>query len=194
MILNDSRIRELCDGTGWSKRMIVPYHQHLVREEGTIKVISYGQSSFGYDIRVGNEFKIFTNIDNPVIDPKAFDADNFVDRENYEPGSFVLIPPNSFALCASFETIDMPDDVMAICIGKSSYARCGIIVNVTPIEPGWRGTITIEISNTTPNPAKIYVREGIAQLVFFRGERPSTTYAERKGKYQGQSGITLPLV
>lgn len=165
--------------------MIEPFEPAQVRE-GTI---SYGVSSYGYDIRVAPDFKVFTNVHNVVVDPKAFDDRSFVDVEADE----CLIPPNSFALARTVEYFRIPRDVLVICLGKSTYARCGIIVNVTPLEPTWEGHLTLEISNTTPLPAKIYANEGIAQLIFFRGvEEPEVAYADRKGKYQGQEGVTLP--
>ena len=154
-------------------------------------VISYGVTSYGYDVRVGRKFKVFTNVYSSVVDPKKFDASSFVDIE----GDFCLIPPNSFALAETVEHLEIPRDILAICVGKSTYARCGIIVNVTPLEPEWRGKITIEISNTTPLPAKIYSGEGIAQIVFFRADALcNVSYADKKGKYQDQKGLTLPFV
>ncbi|MBE3599484.1 MAG: dCTP deaminase [Limnochordaceae bacterium] len=154
------------------------------------RVISYGLSSFGYDLRVAREFKIFTNVNSSIVDPKHFDPGAFVDFE----GDVCIIPPNSFALARSVEYLRIPEDVVCITLGKSTYARCGIIVNITPAEPGWRGYLTIEISNTTPLPARIYAGEGIAQMLFFRGERPAVTYSSRQGKYQDQQGIVLPRV
>lgn len=162
-------------------------------EEGIHRpgVISYGVSSYGYDVRVGRHFKIFTNVHNVVVDPKNFSEASFVDYE----ADHCIIPPNSFALAETMEYFEIPRDVLAICVGKSTYARCGIIVNVTPLEPEWRGRVTLEISNTTPLPAKIYSNEGIAQLIFLRGEAVcDTSYADKKGKYQDQFGITLPKV
>jgi dCTP deaminase len=154
-------------------------------------VISYGLSSYGYDVRVGRKFKVFTNVYGALIDPKNFNPSAFVDIE----GDSCIIPPNSFALAETVETFEIPRDVLATCLGKSTYARCGIIVNVTPLEPEWRGKITIEISNTTPLPAKIYANEGIAQILFFRAEAVcKTSYADKKGKYQDQKGLTLPFV
>ena len=154
-------------------------------------VISYGLSSYGYDVRVGRKFKVFTNVYGTLIDPKNFDPSAFVDIE----GDSCVILPNSFALAETVETFEIPRDVLATCLGKSTYARCGIIVNVTPLEPEWRGKITIEISNTTPLPAKIYANEGIAQILFFRAEAVcKTSYADKKGKYQDQKGLTLPFV
>jgi dCTP deaminase len=161
--------------------------------EGTPRtgVISYGVTSYGYDVRVGRKFKVFTNARCAVVDPKHFDPASFVDIE----GDFCLIPPNSFALAETVEHFEIPRDVLAICVGKSTYARCGIIVNVTPLEPEWRGRVTIEISNTTPLPAKIYSGEGIAQILFLRAEATcNISYADKKGKYQDQTGLTLPFV
>jgi dCTP deaminase len=153
--------------------------------------ISYGCSSYGYDVRVGRHFKVFTNVHGAVVDPKNFSQNAFVDIE----GDYCLIPPNSFALAETVEYLEIPRDVLAICVGKSTYARCGIIVNVTPLEPEWRGRITLEISNTTPLPAKIYANEGIAQIVFLRTEAVcQKSYADKKGKYQDQQGLTLPFV
>lgn len=154
-------------------------------------VVSYGLSSYGYDIRVSDEFKIFTNINSTVVDPKNFDPANLVEYK----GDVCIVPPNSFALAATIEYFKMPRDVLAICLGKSTYARCGIIVNVTPFEPEFEGHITIEISNTTPLPAKIYANEGIAQVLFLQGdEMCETSYKDKAGKYQGQKGITLPKI
>jgi len=154
-------------------------------------IVSYGVSSYGYDIRVADEFKIFTNVNSTVIDPKNFDEKNVVDFK----GDIAIIPPNSFALARTIEYFKMPADVLAICLGKSTYARCGIIVNVTPFEPEFEGHITIEISNTTPLPAKIYANEGIAQVLFLQGDEPcETTYKDKGGKYQSQEGITLPRI
>ena len=179
----DRWIREMSLKRG----MIEPF---VERCEGDA-IISYGLSSYGYDVRVGTEFKVFTNVNNSIVDPKAFHDDTFVDIES----DVCVVPPNSFALARTLEYFRIPEDVLTICVGKSTYARCGIIVNVTPFEPGWEGTVTLEISNTTPLPAKIYGGEGIAQVLFFRGtERCETSYADRSGKYQGQSGITLPRV
>jgi dCTP deaminase len=158
--------------------------------------ISYGVSSYGYDIRVGSVFKIFTNINSQIVDPKKFNEGSFVTIDTEKEGKdHVLIPPNSFALCETVETVSMPRDCLAICVGKSTYARCGIIVNVTPIEPEWRGKITLEISNTTPLPAKIYANEGVAQLLFLKGDQVcEISYADKSGKYQDQRGLTLPKV
>jgi dCTP deaminase len=162
-------------------------------EEGSLRpgVISYGVSSYGYDVRVGRHFKIFTNARCAVVDPKHFVRESFVDVD----GDHCLIPPNSFALAETVEYLEIPRDILAICIGKSTYARCGIIVNITPLEPEWRGKVTIEISNTTPLPAKIYAGEGIAQIVFLRAEGVCrTSYGDKRGKYQDQKGLTLPFV
>jgi dCTP deaminase len=163
----------------------------FVAESVRAGVISYGVTSYGYDVRVGRHFKIFTNARCAVVDPKNFDTASFVDIE----GDFCLIPPNSFALAETVEYLEIPRNCIGICVGKSTYARCGIIVNVTPLEPEWRGRVTIEISNTTPLPAKIYAGEGIAQILFLRGEAVCrTSYADKKGKYQDQKGLTLPFV
>ena len=154
-------------------------------------IISYGVTSYGYDVRVGRSFKVFTNVYGSTVDPKKFDPKSFVDIEADE----CVIPPNSFALAETVEYFDVPRDMLVICLGKSTYARCGIIVNVTPLEPEWRGRVTIEISNTTPLPAKIYANEGIAQLIFLKGDRVcATSYADKSGKYQDQRGLTLPRV
>ena len=153
--------------------------------------ISYGVSSYGYDIRVADEFKVFTNINNTVIDPKNFDPRSFVDVKT----DVCIVPPNSFALARTIEYFRIPRDVLTVCLGKSTYARCGIIVNVTPFEPEWEGTVTLEISNTTPLPAKIYANEGIAQVLFFQSDEPcEQSYADKKGKYQAQRGVTLPKI
>ena len=154
-------------------------------------VISFGVSSYGYDVRVGRKFKVFTDVYGAVVDPKGFNPRSFVDVED----DVCIIPPNSFALAETVETFEIPRDVLATCLGKSTYARCGIIVNVTPLEPEWRGKITIEISNTTPLPAKIYANEGIAQILFFKADEVcEKSYADKKGKYQDQRGLTLPFV
>ncbi|KOR31915.1 deoxycytidine triphosphate deaminase [Achromatium sp. WMS3] len=172
-----------------SYAMINPFEAIQVREYQDHKVVSYGVSSYGYDIRCADEFKIFTNVNSTIIDPKAFDHKSFVDFK----GDVCLIPPNSFALTRSLEHFRIPRNVLAICLGKSTYARCGIIVNVTPLEPEWEGYVTIEISNTSPLPAKIYANEGIAQLLFFESDEVCEhSYHDRQGKYQGQVGITLP--
>ncbi len=167
------------------QNMITPFEESQVREG----VISYGTSSYGYDIRVANEYKIFTNIYSAIVDPKNFDPRSMVDFV----GDVCVIPPNSFALARTVEYFKIPKNVLTICLGKSTYARCGIIVNVTPFEPEWEGFVTLEISNTTPLPAKIYSNEGIAQVLFFEGDGPcDITYAQKKGKYQGQQSIVLP--
>ncbi len=171
--------------------MISPFVNNQIKNIDNSKIISYGLSSYGYDIRVSNEFKIFTNTLNAIVDPKEFQADSFVSVTT----DICIIPPNSFALARSIEYFKIPRDVLTICLGKSTYARCGIIVNVTPFEPEWEGHVTLEISNTTPLPAKIYSYEGIAQVIFFQSsESCQVSYADRKGKYMGQTGITLPLI
>lgn len=165
--------------------MIQPFADRQVRDG----VISYGVSSFGYDIRVADDYKVFTDVFSVVVDPKNFDPKSFVDVK----GDHCIIPPRSFALARTLEYFRIPADVLVVCVGKSTYARCGIIVNVTPLEPEWEGHLTLEISNTTPLPAKIYSNEGLAQLLFFQGDEvPEVTYAMKKGKYQGQQGVTLP--
>ena len=180
-IKSDAWIRKMALEHG----MIEPFEDRQVREG----VVSYGLSSYGYDIRVADEFKVFTNINNTVIDPKNFDPSAFVDIK----ADICIVPPNSFALARTIEYFRIPRDVLTVCLGKSTYARCGIIVNVTPFEPEWEGTVTLEISNTTPLPAKIYANEGIAQVLFFRGEEePLVSYKDKAGKYQGQVGVTLP--
>ena len=179
----DRWIREMCR----RHRMIEPFEEKQIRAD----VISYGVSSYGYDIRIADEFKIFTNINTTIVDPKAFDPRSFVDYQ----GEVALIPPNSFALGRSVEYFKIPRNVLTICVGKSTYARCGIITNVTPFEPEWEGYVTLEINNTTPLPAKIYANEGIAQVLFFESDEAcETSYADRQGKYQGQQGIVLPTV
>jgi dCTP deaminase len=171
--------------------MIEPYEAGQVRSSNGEKVISYGTSSYGYDVRCAPEFKVFTNIHSATVDPKAFDERSFVDVV----GDVCVIPPNSFALAKTIEYFRIPRDVLAVCVGKSTYARCGIITNVTPFEPEWEGFVTLEISNTTPLPAKIYANEGIAQVLFFAGDDScETSYKDRKGKYQNQIGITTPRV
>lgn len=171
--------------------MIEPFVDHLVRySENGDKIVSYGLSSYGYDLRVANEFKVFTNVFNSLVDPKKFNDDAFVDIQTNQ----CVIPPNSFALARSVEYFRIPENVIAFCIGKSTYARCGVIVNVTPFEPGWQGYVTIEISNTTPLPVIIHAEEGIAQVVFFAGEKCDVSYADRKGKYMYQIGIVGPSV
>ena len=180
-VLSDKWIKEMVR----TYNMISPFEDKQVRDTK----ISYGLSSFGYDVRVTNEFKMFTNVNSEIIDPKNFKQNNFISKNGEE----CIIPPNSFVLSSTIEYFKIPEDVMVICLGKSTYARCGIIVNVTPLEPGWEGYVTLEFSNTTPLPAKIYANEGVAQFIFLKGnEKPDITYADRKGKYMKQSGVTLP--
>ena len=180
-IKSDKWIRRMAQ----EHRMIEPFSDRQVREG----VISYGVSSYGYDVRIARDFKIFTNINSTVIDPKNFDSRSFVDFA----GDVCVIPPNSFALARTVEYFRIPRDVLVVCLGKSTYARCGIIVNVTPLEPEWEGIVTLEVSNTTPLPAKIYANEGIAQMLFFQSDEPcEVSYADKKGKYQKQGGLTLP--
>ena len=165
--------------------MIEPFSERQVREG----VVSYGVSSYGYDVRIADEFKIFTNINSTIVDPKSFDPRSFVDFK----GEVCIIPPNSFALARTVEYFRIPRSVITVCVGKSTYARCGIIVNVTPFEPEWEGIVTLEVSNTTPLPAKIYANEGIAQVLFFESDEIcETSYADKKGKYQRQDSLTLP--
>jgi dCTP deaminase len=168
-------------------KMIEPFEEKLTRDG----VISYGLSSYGYDARVSNEFKIFTNIDSAIVDPKDFSNKGFVDRKT----DVCIIPPNSFVLAHTVEYFRIPRDVLVICVGKSTYARCGIIVNVTPLEPEWEGHVTLEFSNTTPLPAKIYANEGACQFLFFKGDNVcEVSYADRSGKYMKQQGVTLPRI
>ncbi len=186
-VLSDTQIRELVS--------IEPFAGNEKRRG----VVSYGVSSYGYDVRVGTKFKVFTNATSggtAIVDPKNFTNDLFLTIDTAESGrDHIIIPPNSFALAETVETISVPRDVLAICVGKSTYARCGIIVNVTPLEPEWRGKVTIEISNTTPLPAKIYANEGIAQMIFLKADRVcAVSYADKGGKYQDQAGLTLPMV
>ena len=167
--------------------MISPFEEKQVRSDK----ISFGVSSYGYDARVSDEFKIFTNVNSEIVDPKNFKLTSFVSKKSSE----CIIPPNSFVLASTIEYFKIPEDVLVICLGKSTYARCGIIVNVTPLEPGWEGHVTLEFSNTTPLPAKIYANEGVSQFIFLKGnETPEVTYADRKGKYMRQKGVTLPKV
>lgn len=171
--------------------LIEPFVDGQVRSQEKERIVSFGLSSYGYDLRVAEEFKVFTNVYNTIVDPKDFREDSFVDIV----GKTCLIPPNSFALARSVERFKIPRNVLAICVGKSTYARCGIIVNVTPFEPGWEGYVTLEISNTTPLPAKIYAGEGLAQVLFFyAAEGCEVSYADRKGKYMGQTKITYPCI
>jgi dCTP deaminase len=182
-IQSDKWIRNMAK----SHEMINPFEENQIRDNK----ISYGLSSYGYDARVSNEFKIFTNINSEVVDPKNFKKSNFISKKVSE----CIIPPNSFVLASTVEYFKIPNDIMVICLGKSTYARCGIIVNVTPLEPGWEGYVTLEFSNTTPLPAKIYANEGAAQFIFLKGnEKPEITYADRDGKYMKQKGVTLPKI
>ena len=184
-IKSDKWIKEMAEGHG----MIEPFQYDQVKKNGKGSIVSFGTSSYGYDVRCSNEFKIFTNINSSFVDPKAFDEQSFVDVKS----DVCIIPPNSFVLARTVEKFKIPNDVLVICLGKSTYARCGIIVNVTPLEPGWEGYVTLEFSNTTPLPAKIYANEGVAQFIFLKGnEKPEVTYADRDGKYMGQTGVTLP--
>ena len=182
-VLSDKWITKMVKSQG----MIKPF----VSKQSRKGKISFGLSSYGYDARVSKEFKIFTNVNSGVVDPKVFKKESFVTKIGKE----CIIPPNSFALARTVEYFKIPDNVLVICLGKSTYARCGIIVNVTPLEPGWEGHVTLEFSNTTPLPAKIYANEGVAQFIFIKGnEIPKVSYADRKGKYMGQKGVTLPKV
>ncbi|MEY4376218.1 MAG: hypothetical protein RJB26_768 [Pseudomonadota bacterium] len=181
----DHWIRRMSEQHG----MIEPFEPGQVRARDGQKIVSYGTSSYGYDVRCSREFKIFTNINSTIVDPKAFDPQSFVDVE----ADVCIIPPNSFALARTVEYFRIPRSVLTVCLGKSTYARCGIIVNVTPLEPEWQGHVTLEFSNTTPLPAKIYANEGVAQMLFFESDEVcGTSYADRGGKYQGQVGVTLP--
>ena len=184
-IKSDKWIRRMAE----EHRMIEPYEPGQVKVVEGKRIVSYGTSSYGYDIRCADEFKLFTNINSTIVDPKEFDENNFV---NFK-GESVIIPPNSFALARTVEYFRIPRNVLTVTVGKSTYARCGIITNVTPFEPEWEGFVTLEISNTTPLPAKIYANEGIAQVLFFKGdEAPEVSYKDKKGKYQAQVGVTLP--
>jgi dCTP deaminase len=184
-IKSDGWIRRMVE----QKDMISPFEPGQVRESDGGRVISYGTSSYGYDVRCSNEFKVFTNINSAVVDPKNFDEKSFVDVQS----DVCIIPPNSFALARTVEYLKIPRDVLTVCLGKSTYARCGIIVNVTPLEPEWEGHVTLEFSNTTTLPAKIYANEGVAQFLFFGADEIcETSYGDRGGKYQGQTGVTLP--
>ncbi|HZR63651.1 MAG TPA: dCTP deaminase [Terriglobales bacterium] len=181
MLKSDRWIRKMALEQG----MINPFSEKQVREG----VVSYGLSSYGYDLRVADEFKVFTNVNSAIVDPKAFDEKSFVTIR----ADSILVPPNSFALARSVEYFKIPRSVLTICVGKSTYARCGIIVNVTPFEPEWEGFVTLEISNTTPLPARVYANEGLCQILFFQSDEVcETSYADRKGKYQAQKGIVLP--
>ena len=184
-IKSDLWIRRMAD----QHKMIEPFEAGQVRHKDGEKLISYGTSSYGYDVRCSREFKVFTNINSATVDPKAFDSNSFVDVES----DICVIPPNSFALARTVEYFRIPRNVLTVCLGKSTYARCGIIVNVTPLEPEWEGHVTLEFSNTTTLPAKIYANEGVAQMLFFESDEVcETSYADRGGKYQGQTGVTLP--
>ena len=181
----------------WIRRMalqhklIEPFEPGQVKEVAGRRVVSYGTSSYGYDVRCSTEFKIFTNINSTIVDPKAFDEKNFVDYK----GDVCIIPPNSFALARTVEHFRIPRNVLTICLGKSTYARCGVIVNVTPLEPEWEGHVTLEFSNTTPLPARVYANEGVAQVIFLESDEVcETSYRDRGGKYQGQKGVTLPRI
>ena len=181
----DKWIRRMASEHG----MIEPFEPGQVRANEKGKIVSYGTSSYGYDVRCAGEFKIFTNINSAIVDPKRFDANSFVDVN----AEVCIIPPNSFALARTVEYFRIPRNVLTICLGKSTYARCGIIVNVTPLEPEWEGHVTLEFSNTTPLPAKIYANEGVAQMLFFESdEQCAVTYRDRNGKYMGQTGVTPP--
>ena len=184
-IKSDTWIRRMAETQG----MIEPFEPRQVRSDGDLRLISYGTSSYGYDVRCSNQFKVFTNINSVIVDPKEFDNQSLLDVES----AVCVIPPNSFALACTVEYFRIPRNVLTICLGKSTYARCGIIVNVTPLEPEWEGHVTLEFSNTTTLPAKIYANEGVAQMLFFESnEVCETSYADRGGKYQGQRGVTLP--
>ncbi|HVZ61857.1 MAG TPA: dCTP deaminase [Terriglobales bacterium] len=177
----------------WIRKMAVEHDMinPFAEKQVSSGLVSYGLSSYGYDLRVADEFKIFTNVNCTVVDPKNFDERSFVTVRS----DCAIVPPNSFALARSVEYFKIPRDILTICVGKSTYARCGIIVNVTPFEPEWQGFVTLEISNTTPLPAKIYANEGLCQILFFQGDEPcETSYADRHGKYQSQKGIVLPMV
>ncbi len=186
-IKSDRWIRRMAEQHG----MIEPFEPQQVREQDGRRIVSYGTSSYGYDIRCADEFKLFTNINSTIVDPKHFDPNSFIDVR----GDSCIIPPNSFALARTVEYFRIPRNVLTICLGKSTYARCGIIVNVTPFEPEWEGYVTLEFSNTTPLPARIYAHEGVAQVLFFESdEECDISYRDRGGKYQGQSGVTLPTI
>ena len=197
-ILSDSEIINLCirpktlDARENFEPMIDPFEPGQVKHSADgQRIVSYGTSSYGYDVRCSREFKIFTNINSTIVDPKHFDPSSFVEIEN----DVCIIPPNSFALARTVEYFRIPRDTMVVCLGKSTYARCGIIVNVTPLEPEWEGHVTLEFSNTTPLPARIYANEGVAQMLFFRSDVAcQTSYKDRGGKYQKQTGVTLPTV
>ncbi len=184
-IKSDNWIRQMVE----QHNMIDPFEPGQVREVAGHKIISYGTSSYGYDVRCSTEFKVFTNINSAIVDPKNFDESSFVDFDS----EYCIIPPNSFALARTVEYFRIPRNVLTICLGKSTYARCGIIVNVTPLEPEWEGHVTLEFSNTTPLPAKIYANEGVAQVLFLESDDVcGASYRDRAGKYMGQTGVTLP--
>ena len=184
-IKSDRWIRHMAHEHG----MIEPFQDSQIRSHGDERVISYGTSSYGYDVRCAEDFKIFTNINSAIVDPKNFDASSFVDIKS----DVCIIPPNSFALARTVEYFRIPRNILTVCLGKSTYARCGIIVNVTPLEPEWEGHVTLEFSNTSPLPAKLYANEGVAQVLFFEADEVcETSYRDRGGKYQGQQGVTLP--
>ena len=186
-VMQDSWIRKMA----LEKNMIEPFIDRQIRDNKEGKIISYGLTSYGYDARVSDEFKIFTNVNSVIVDPKEFVDTSFIDRKT----DVCTIPPNSFALARTVEYFKIPRDVLVICVGKSTYARCGIIVNVTPLEPEWEGHVTLEFSNTTPLPAKIYAGEGACQFIFLKAnEICEVSYADRKGKYMGQTGVTLPRI
>ena len=187
-IKSDKWIRRMAD----QHKMIAPFAPELVREVNGERIVSYGTSSYGYDIRCADEFRVFTNINSTIVDPKNFDPSSFVEVSGK---GYCVIPPNSFALARTVEYFRIPRDTLVVCLGKSTYARCGIIVNVTPLEPEWEGHVTLEFSNTTPLPARIYANEGVAQMLFFQADSDDvceTSYKDRGGKYQGQTGVTLP--
>ena len=187
-IKSDKWIRRMAAQYG----MLSPFEPNMVREVNGEKIVSYGTSSYGYDIRCADEFRVFTNINSTIVDPKAFDPNSFVEVSGK---GYCVIPPNSFALARTVEYFRIPRNVLTVCLGKSTYARCGIIVNVTPFEPEWEGYVTLEFSNTTPLPAKIYANEGVAQVLFFESDEIcETSYKDRGGKYPGQVGVTLPKI
>ncbi|WP_090718813.1 dCTP deaminase [Nitrosomonas sp. Nm166] len=186
-IKSDKWIRQMALEHG----MIEPFEPDQIRQKDDQRIVSYGTSSYGYDIRCSDEFKLFTNINSTIVDPKNFDSNSFIDVKS----DICIIPPNSFALARTVEYFRIPRNILTICLGKSTYARCGIIVNVTPFEPEWEGYVTLEFSNTTPLPAKIYANEGVAQVIFFESDEVcETSYKDRGGKYQGQHGVTLPKI
>ncbi len=184
-VKSDKWIRRMAKDHG----LIDPFEPGQVKQQGDRKLVSYGTSSYGYDVRCATEFRIFTNINSSIVDPKNFDSNSFVNLDT----DVCIIPPNSFALARTVEYFRIPRNILTICLGKSTYARCGIIVNVTPLEPEWEGHVTLEFSNTTTLPAKVYANEGVAQMIFFESDEVcETSYKDRGGKYQGQTGVTLP--